>query len=1333
MTNNDTEGAEGMELECRSSPGPRDMIDNAASEKLLEVSPESRMNDKGDDHGHADDDDASAVNWNWGNDDDVNSISSKSGEPCSANAAEESDDEATVVLNQEDATDDDVTIDGKADPTVVNEAPPLNEASDRSQTTPIKEADDNTTPFLASAASKDTAAESPPPIKDQPQKEDDDKDKDKESLSPIEGSSSTSTSPGVKEQTPQSTVLTPVCKAAQPQPDTDRLIALTDRLFLRGDTDSISVKIIAQALEAELGTTFTKATIRFVKQHLIDLLTEKVQPTAKTVGRDSEEQEQEQDFSESPQQEFKDSKKASVSAKPNAGDDGVQIDGSNENGDNGSDAISNKLSCKEVLPAIGSDTEVNDSKDDDFPNDDEDDRWETQMPQPNADKVKGCLREASGEKAPVANASSGESEDDDSLDKDKEGWETQIHTVVNPSSKNNALDVAEPEANDEDLHDATETHHVDKKVESVCKNPKAMEANDQDHPINPNDTETKTTVPDNNPPTAASGRPTRTAAVKLQPSIDDLIASTDHLFLQADKDSVTVKDIVEALEAEFDLELTKQSRKFVRSHLTGLITGTIESSIQQDEDEDEDQQGEESSSDKEEISEQGDSESEASEYDEEETKSTKKKSSRGVESFKSKKALKTIKSEKNTVKKPNKRAVAKAARLVQVDRLRKQRIEELRVRNEEMQLNQSKEDQERAEKIAAKFETNTEELRVKRLEDRLDLLKRLDQKRIIVIDVDLEDSKKTSGDKSNPEARVKAEPNLTEQDESEEESDSSDDEELEIVGGDKPIKPLPRLHNQNQKSKLALSILGGGPRSTAKQAHANNPLTSPSKSLGARAALRNVLRRKQRQVGNRWLARELGYKDEAEHLKDCMTLAQKKRDIVVKMEQERLKVNELKHQRERLRIQDPGAEQDLDDTQEEATFDESPPVGDPEADDEEDEELELAREIEQEEESVSSELSVSDPAEGENMGESEETDETVVESNKVAEAEAEKSEANISDISSPIPLEAADDCGSFREDEDEPRPFETQPVVKQADEIFPAEHLTNVEGLARVVSTDSSQPTPPSEDNYADEVAEKSGLSACGTGESDEEVKQESETTLNDEGEEELADTSSTLKEKKLNKPRNAAWQAMLKKDAEKFKKSKRGHSLIEAEAEEEEEEEVAGLEDFGFKVHKKKDDDDEEGVDDTLDEEDLKHVVDDLSDDEGDEDAGDAARKRLEQKEEKERHKDIMRRLREGYDGRRGGIAGGGTGARGMHRFDQLVAADNREDAKRLGLLNDDELDSDNEGKGDTQLPDDEEDEAALLDKMLKDRFLHRSSVDLEENFSDDEEEEDETQQGKD
>ena len=105
---------------------------------------------------------------------------------------------------------------------------------------------------------------------------------------------------------------------------------------------------------------------------------------------------------------------------------------------------------------------------------------------------------------------------------------------------------------------------------------------------------------------------------------------------------------------------------------------------------------------------------------------------------------------------------------------------------------------------------------------------------------------------------------------------------------------------------------------------------------------------------------------------------------------------------------------------------------------------------------------------------------------------------------------------------------------------------------------------------------------------------------------------------------------------------------------------------------------------------------------------------------------------MREGYDGRRGGIASGS--ARGMLRFDQLVAADNRDDAKRLGLLNDDELNSDDEeaNGGKTDGPDIEEDEAAMLDRMLKDRFLNKDEHTLEEDFSDEESEDEVDQEGK-
>jgi hypothetical protein len=212
---------------------------------------------------------------------------------------------------------------------------------------------------------------------------------------------------------------------------------------------------------------------------------------------------------------------------------------------------------------------------------------------------------------------------------------------------------------------------------------------------------------------------------------------------------------------------------------------------------------------------------------------------------------------------------------------------------------------------------------------------------------------------------------------------------------------------------------------------------------------------------------------------------------------------------------------------------------------------------------------------------------------------------------------------------------------------------------------------------------------------------------------------------RKDRKDRAEGWKAMLQREAKTIKQRKSMYkasvsALIEEEAEEEEEDVVGGgLEDFGFGVRSKKAVAEDEEV--ASEEGDLDGIVDELSDDEGDEEEGAKARKELQEREEKRQHKDILRRMRDGYDGRRGGIASGG--ARGVHRFEEVVAADDRNEARRLGLLNDDELESDEEFSVDNSGHEEDEDEAVLIDKMLKDRFLHRT--DEERLFCDDDSEE--------
>jgi hypothetical protein len=465
-------------------------------------------------------------------------------------------------------------------------------------------------------------------------------------------------------------------------------------------------------------------------------------------------------------------------------------------------------------------------------------------------------------------------------------------------------------------------------------------------------------------------------------------------------------------------------------------------------------------------------------------------------------------------------------------------------------------------------------------------------------------------------------------------------------------------------------------------------------------------------MGNLWLARELGYKSEQEHLQDCYKAEQQKRAKVLSLEQERLQASERKQLRERMLLEQEekiGQEDDDDDD------DESYKEG---SSNEEDEEVALAQELAKEEE-----------LENEDTGATRNDEFSVEDEHEASDDEKSMYHPDDDDQTVSFPPAHDDDETAVafpnHNDDELSEQQEETPSLAPESQALPQDASQEETDPSNPRDLVNDETVPAASDENVSEKDFEQGESSPQT---------EDTPKKDGAGEPETEEVARNQK----NKARNSAWLEMLKKEKEKMNKlKKKGSSLVETEADEEEEEEVvAGLEDFGFAfAKKKKNDDDDEEEDDEVDEEDLKHVVDDLSDDEGDEEEGERARKEMMKREEKEQHKEILRRMRDGYDGRRGGIAGNGVGARGIHRFDQLVAADNREDAKRLGLLNDDELESDDENENKSQKDDsgEIEDEVALLDKMLKDRFLHRSSVEMEENFSDYEEvDEDMEEEGK-
>jgi len=319
--------------------------------------------------------------------------------------------------------------------------------------------------------------------------------------------------------------------------------------------------------------------------------------------------------------------------------------------------------------------------------------------------------------------------------------------------------------------------------------------------------------------------------------------------------------------------------------------------------------------------------------------------------------------------------------------LRQRRMEELRVRNEELQNKQNKEDQKRADEIASRFDMDTDELRHKRRRGRLDLLKKLEFKRLQVI-IGSSNRLSNGSNKKNNKNESNA-PSIVSTSDSNPESDS--DAELEIIAknngeetsnklhigseaanstsdsdsesdSDMELEIVDKKNGEETRNKLHIRSEAAGFKNLSSQSKASqilneaqssltqpkNALTKKKASLGAssekslttRAALRETLLLKQRKMGNIWLARELGYKTEQDHLRDCLQVEQEKRISVIKKEEKRLKQSVRLQVRERILLEQEG--EDGDEVLEELEVEDAEVKS---VDKKEDEELVLARQI----------------------------------------------------------------------------------------------------------------------------------------------------------------------------------------------------------------------------------------------------------------------------------------------------------------------------------------------------------------------------------------------------
>ena len=383
---------------------------------------------------------------------------------------------------------------------------------------------------------------------------------------------------------------------------------------------------------------------------------------------------------------------------------------------------------------------------------------------------------------------------------------------------------------------------------------------------------------------------------------EDVLDTVDVLFSEADIKNITVKDIIDSLQDLFQIKLKKKMKKQIKQRLVSLVNEQIASQANEgsNESNNDDHDGDDNN-DEEDAASEGSEDGNNSEYsqdsdDEDDstsnTKNRRKKSS-------------TSKSKSRPKRTPKKRKPSHLK--IHNESLRKRQIAQAKIRAEEMQQRQqnkmSEVDRNRAQAIAKRLQTDSEEMRFKRTEDRIGLLKILEEKRLMLlnasdIDVDANDNsdeKKFTPAKDNQTATSdsksekvpdfgkklemeteiddcsmpetnKPKGNIDEEVDSGSESeygsgsDSDSDDELEFISSDgNPAKALPAPNKQatattvrrnSPKSVIAYfknnEIAGGDER---------KPIAAKNMFKNPRASLRNALKAKQYEQGNTWLAR----------------------------------------------------------------------------------------------------------------------------------------------------------------------------------------------------------------------------------------------------------------------------------------------------------------------------------------------------------------------------------------------------------------------------------------------------------------------------------------------
>ena len=755
---------------------------------------------------------------------------------------------------------------------------------------------------------------------------------------------------------------------------------------------------------------------------------------------------------------------------------------------------------------------------------------------------------------------------------------------------------------------------------------------------------------------------------------DEFRKAIRELVNRIDVNALSIKAIVQALGKQLNQNLSHK-KDFVKDYVMQLVQDT--NGDDEDDEDDEDPSNDVGSDEDSSIGDTADDDDDAS-YEE------LRRSSRHA-SHNTKKLKKT-----NILAKRNEKYMKSRSRNQQV------KNEELEAAARQLSI-ASAADRRQAEIIAAKFETDNDEMAIRRAEDRVSLLKKMLKLKEEVLSENANITTiKQLEQQSKEQSIVKdLSSNSSKNDmEEEDETESESDDELEVVGG-------PTFHS-SRTSDVQQTL------------KANLHLSHTKNNVNPRLALKRQLQRHRLNTSNKWLAQELGYKDDAAHLNDCKAIEKQRRWRIQRDEKvKKQMIAGLIEKAERQLVEEEVAPEDEADAGEDS-------MGNEEEEQHKNTRIGNVDDEDEEATDVVSAISSIEP----NALKTSKTSEKLSPEGTTVLSSSEDSRLD------QTTLDNRDDEGS-----ENTMINELQSSWKGGETLVLDSSQTQTPSESTIVNKteeeQDEQPLP-----LENQVRKETSNHVQGSPQESKALVANTDAKIlsANKGKDEVHNIEKQTSKEVSKKPKNAGWLAMLDDENRMRKRQQSKKStLIDGEAEEEEEEDnIQGLEDFGFSLKKKsnsEDDEDDEEKESELRKDDMEHIVDELSDNEGDEEAGQEARILQNVKEEKARHKEMMRLMREGYDTRRHN----GGSMRGKHRFDQLVAAGNRADAKRLGLLNDDELDSsDDEEEHDDGDANVEEDENALLDKILKDRFLPRHELDPHLTDDSDDEEELELVKGK-